>query len=416
MGADALKRILIILVLLAIGIAVGVWYWQTQNKPATTTARTQTATVQRGSLVATVSAAGNVTAPKQVALAFQSSGRVTKVNVQVGDRAQKDQLLMELDATDLQYALRNAQLSLSTAQMNYDNAKIENALNPSKLLTARSGLDKARVTLEQAQGEYNRIAWRPDVGMTSQAATLQQATIDYQVALANYNTTTATINDAALKNAEASLENSQVAFEQTQRNLDKTKIIAPYDGLVSVVNFNVGDTAGTGAAVTIVDLSKLEVKVTVAEVDIAKIKSGATAQMTLDALTGKTYTARVSAVGPVGAVTQGVVNYPVVLTITNADDAIKPGMTSNLSIIVESRENVLIVPTRAVRTQGNQRTVTVMVGDKPTSVPVRTGLASDSSIEIVSGLNEGDVIVISQTTTTQPGGPGGGIGIPFIGR
>jgi RND family efflux transporter MFP subunit len=301
--------------------------------------------------------------------------------------------------------------------MNYDNAKIENALNPNKLLTARAGLDKARVTLEQAQGEYNRIAWRPDVGMTLQAATLQQATIDYQVALANYNTNAATINDAALKSAQASLENSKIALEQAQRNLDKTKIIAPYAGLVSVVNFNVGDTAGTGAAVTIVDLSKLEVKVTVAEVDIAKIKSGATAQMTLDALTGKTYTAQVSAVGPIGAVTQGVVNYPVVLTITNADDAIKPGMTSNLSIIVESRENVLIVPTRAVRSQGNQRIVTVMSGDKTTSVPVRTGLSSDSSIEIVSGLNEGDVIVISQTTTTtQPGRPGGGVGIPFIGR
>ncbi|MBI5652164.1 MAG: efflux RND transporter periplasmic adaptor subunit [Chloroflexi bacterium] len=414
-----MKRILIILIALTIVIAGGVYYWQTQNKPATTTtARTQTATVQRGSLVATVSAAGNVTAPKQVALAFQTSGRVTKVNVQVGDRVQKDQLLMELDATDLQYAFRNAQISLSTAQMNYANAKIENALNPNKLLTARAGLDKARVTLEQAQGEYNRIAWRPDVGMTSQAATLQQATIDYQVALANYNTNAATINDAALKSAEASLENSKIALEQAQRNLDKTKITAPYAGLVSVVNFNVGDTAGTGAAVTIVDLSKLEVKVTVAEVDIAKIKSGATAQMTLDALTGKTYAAQVSAVGPIGTVTQGVVNYPVVLTITNADDAIKPGMTCNLSIIVESRENVLIVPTRAVRSQGNQRIVTVMSGDKPTSVPVRTGLSSDSSIEIVSGLNEGDVIVISQTTTTSQSGGGqpGGIGIPFLGR
>ena len=159
-----MKRILTVLILLALVIAGGVWYWQTQNKPATTTtARTQTATVQRGSLVATVSAAGNVSAPKQVALAFQTSGRVTKVNVQVGDQVKKDQVLMELDATDLQYALRNAQLSLSTAQMNYDNAKIENALNPSKLLTARAGLDKARVTLEQAQGDYNKIAWRPDV-------------------------------------------------------------------------------------------------------------------------------------------------------------------------------------------------------------------------------------------------------------
>lgn len=459
---------LIVGVVLVVLIVAGVFVWQTFfTRPTTTAATVQTSTVRRGSLVATISAAGNVSAINEVALPFQTSGRVAEVSVQVGDAVKANQVLMKLDTTDLdlalktaqsnlasqqasydqskadlEYALRNAQSALTTAKSNLDAAKAKNDQNPNSLIVAKASLDKATVTLQQAQANYNRIAWRGDVSATSEAATLQTATIDYQTALANYKITEATINDSALKSAQeqnsnaqvaleqaqknldtkmrsaqAQLDNAKVSLEQAKRNLDKAIIYAPFDGVVSVVNFKKGDTAGTTTAVTVVDTNRLQIKVSVAEVDLPKVKIGASSQVNLDALTGKTYQAKVVTIGPVGTVTQGVVNYPVTLELTSGDGTVKPGMTANLTIIVESRENVLFVPLRAIRTQGTQRSVTVQYKGQSIPVPVSVGLTNDQSAEVLTGLQEGDVVVINQTTTRQTNNiPGGGPGIPFIGR
>jgi HlyD family secretion protein len=132
--------------------------------------------------------------------------------------------------------------------------------------------------------------------------------------------------------------------------------------------------------------------------------------MTMDALPNKTYTAKIQSVAPVATVTQGVVNYNVVANITDNDGAIKPGMTANLTITIEQRENVLLVPVRAVRTQGNQKRVTVLYKEQNIDVAVVTGLTNEQFAEIASStpeLKEGDQVVLTQTTTR--GGTGGAI-------
>jgi len=462
------KLILIGIIVVIALIAGGVYIWQTQQAKATAAASVQTVTVRRGSLAATVSAAGNVSAPNSVAAAFESStldvsARVAKVNVRVGDTVKKGQVLMEVDTTNLNLALKTAQSNLASAQVSYDQtkndlnftlrtaqaafdsaktnleaAKASNAQNPNNLIVAKANLDTAEITLRKAQGDYNKIAWRGDVGMTTEAAALQSATIAYQSALASYKIAAVKINDSDLKAAQATYTNAQVALEQAQKNLetklataqatldnaklnveqaqralDNAKLVAPYDGVVSAVNYGIGDNA-MGTAVTIVDLSVLQVKVTIAEVDVAKVKLGQTAKMTLDALTGKTYNAKVIAISPVGAVTSGVVNYTATLEITDADSAIKPGMTANLTIEVERRDNVLLVPTRAVTTKGNQKVVTVKQKDQSVTKAVTVGLSNDIFIEIMDGLQEGDVVVISQTTTRSTTTGGGAMGIPGI--
>jgi HlyD family secretion protein len=402
---------LVVLIVLAVA---GLFGWQRMTASAAVTARPQTVAVQRGSLVATVNAAGNVSTPEEATIAFQSTGRVSKVNVQVGDVVKKGQVLMELDSTDQQLGLRTAQASLASAQASYDSAKLKTGQNPDQAIAAKAALDKASIALQQAQGAYNSIAWRGDISQTSQAATLQQATIDYNTALANYRIALSNLNDTSLRQAQASLDNAQIAVEQAQRNLDKMRINAPMDGTVSQLNFSVGDTAGSGTAVALVDLSNLQVKVTIAEVDMAKLSVGETAQMTLDALPGKTYAAKVIAISPIGTITQGVVNYPVIVAITDADGSIKPGMTANLQVVVDRRDNVLLLPTRAVRSQGTQRVVTVAYKGQNIQVPVETGLSNDTSIQVMSGLQEGDQVLLNQTTTSTTRGLGGGAF--FMGR
>lgn len=410
------KGLVISLLVVVVLVAAGYWGWQKYTAgTAKTTVAMQTATVTRGSLVATVSAAGNVSAPATIDLAFPSSARVTQVSVQVGDVVKKGQVLMQVDTTDLESSLRTAQLSLADAQASYDSAKISYDQNPNELVVAKAALDKATVTLQQAQADYDTVAWRPDVGMTTQAATLQSATSDYMSALATYKMTISSINDIALKQAQIKLDEAKLAVDDAQRNLDNETLVAPFDGIVSAVNYGVDDTA-SGTAVTVVDLSQLRVEVTVSEVDIAKIKVGETAEMTMDALTDKTYNAKVISISPVGTVTSGVVNYTVALEITNSDEQIKPGMTATLAIEVDRRDNVLLVPTRAVRTQGTQKIVTVLSNGEPVSTKVTIGLSNESSVEVTSGLQEGDVVALNQTTTTTTNvAGGGGLGILGIG-
>jgi RND family efflux transporter MFP subunit len=395
-------------------VAIAAWLFvpRLTASAASTTVNLQTATVRRGTLVATVSAAGNVAAPEEANLAFQTSGVVAKVNVQIGDQVKKGEVLMQLDPTDLELALQSAQANLASAQANYDAAKIKDSQNANQLTIAKAALDKATVALQQAQDAYNQVAWEPNVGMLPQSTALQQASIEYQSALATYNITAAGINDIPLKTAQAQLDSAKIAVQQAQDNLDNAQIVAPFDGQIAAVNYNVGDTAGLGTAVTLVNLTSPQVDATLSELDIVKVKPGETAQLTFDALPGKTYTATVAQIDPVGVVTQGVVNYNVLFNIADADSAIKPGMTANLSIEVARDNNVLIVPTRAVHTQGNLKTVTVLYKGQAIPVPVQTGLSNDQNIEVTGALQPGDQVILNQVQTSPPrfGGGFGGFG------
>ncbi len=464
-----MKRNLVIVsgvVVIMLALA-GLFVWKTETASAAgSTSTAQTVTVKSGAITATVSAAGNISSPDAVSLAFQTTGTVAQVNVNVGDAVTKGQTLMTLNATDLNLALKNAQASLVAAQANYTqtqndlnyalktaqanfngaqaNLTAEQAKtgqNQNQLIVAKAALDKAQAALQVAQAAYDKIggASNPSIGMTTQSQNLASATSDYQSALATYNITAATTNDATLKQAQAQLDTAQVALDQAKSNIDtklataqaqvtsaqvavdqaqsnlsKATLAAPFDGTVSAVNYAVGDNA-TGAAVSLVDLSNLRIQVNVAEVDFPKLKLGDTAQIALDALPGKTYNAKITAISPAGTITQGVVNYPVTLSVTNPDGAIKPGMTANASVVVDQRTNVLTVPTRAVHAQGNGKFVTVLVNDKPVQQAVTTGLSNDQSVEITKGLQAGDVVVLTQTQTRQPNAGGGGFGIPGLG-
>ncbi len=458
-----MKRKLFIIGIAGIILAAGVAFFlqRSMTASAAPAVSTQTVKVTRGSLNATVSAAGNVSAPNTTALAFSSSGRVASVAVKVGDKVRKGQLLMQLDTTDLElalktaqttlasqrasfdatqadlaFALRSAHADLASAQASYDTAKAKNATGVDELIKVKVALDQAKSALTQAQGDYADNAWKGAEGSKKQYLELQTAQADYDAALSAFKITAAGINDTSvreaqatvdcaqvaleqaqkntdtsIRTAQASLESAALAVEQAQRDLDGASLYAPFDGVVSAVDYNAGDSASTTTAVSVVELSDLQVELSIAEVDLARIKVGETAQVTMDALADKTYAAQVIAVGPVGTVSSGVVNYPVTVALLYADAAIRPGLTANVAVAVDRRDDVLLVPTRAIRTQGNQKTVSVMTNGKATALVVSTGLSNDTMVEVTGGLNEGDLVIVSQTQTTQSNRGAGGVGI-----
>jgi HlyD family secretion protein len=576
-------RLVGILVVVAGLTAGGYLHFVAQPASAATTNNLNTAQVQRGNLAATVSGAGNITPAQAVALNFQQTGVVQKINVQSGDQIKAGQVLAQLDAAALQLQLQNAQLNLKNAQDNLAKAKNPNtaqdiasaraALSAAQanynkvvagptaadmaaaqsavvsaqaaydaavksagttnatLTAAAAGVQKAQATLQQAQAAYDKVAGSPNISMLSQSVTLQQATIDYQSAQANYQAVQATSQTDAnskvqsaktgLTQAQANLtklrtqvtqdditsaqaqvtqaqdnlekllagsdantldiaqngvDQAQIAIQQAQLALQNAEILAPFDGTVTAVNITVGQnaTSSSAGAIQIADLNHLQIVVNMAEVDVSRIKAGQDVQVDLDALPNATLQGKVGLVAPAGVLTQGVVNYPVTIDLTNPPSPVKSGMTANVSIIIAQRTSVLMVPNRAVRTapagtassavqgaNGNtganggqsarpnsqgaagsngtsggtqgarpnstgnggsqrpvrQQYVTVLQNGQQVQVPVQTGLSSDTLTEIVSGLNEGDVVVLNTTTAAAPRAGGGpGVGFPGVGR
>jgi len=457
-----MRRTILIVIGLLILIGLVLLGWQRVNSSPAAAATLQTAAVERGTLVATVNAAGNITAKASATLTFPVSGTVQKVYVKKGDVVAAGQPLVQLDTTDLEYQVKQAEASLIIAQAKLDQTKagptpeelavaeaavqsaqatyqVEQAklgLRDQQIKSARADVDKAAAALLTAQADYD--AHRDS---SSYALALQQASIAYQKAVADYNVQLATLNDVALRNAAAQLaqarlnleklktkptqedlaiaqaqvEQARISLEQARLKLKNATLTAPFNGVVTAMNAIEGLPA-TSNPVTLVDMSTLTIETNMAELDVAKIRSGQEVQVMLDALPNVQLAGRVNLVLPVATVTQGVVNYPVSVTLLNPDPAVKPGMTANISIIVDRRDNVVLVPNRALRTQGRQRVVEVMFEGRRFEVPVQIGMTGETSSEVLAGLKEGDVVVLT-TTTTRPGGVPGMPGMGgFFGR
>jgi multidrug efflux pump subunit AcrA (membrane-fusion protein) len=217
-------------------------------------------------------------------------------------------------------------------------------------------------------------------------------------------------------------KNNLVSQEQNLTDLENAlsyyTIVAPFDGTIASVSVKRGDTA-SGAVATIVSDQKYA-QATFNETDVVNIRVGQKATITFDALPDLTLTGKVSEVDPVGTVSQGVVSYNVQIALDDVSNTnAKPGMSDTVSIIVNTKQDVLLVPNSAVTTKQGVSYVNVLGTDgTPTQQEVTIGLSNDSLTEIVSGLNEGDAVVTQTVTTqsaaSQSSAAGGGLRIPGL--
>jgi len=165
-------------------------------------------------------------------------------------------------------------------------------------------------------------------------------------------------------------------------------------------------TAGT-AGFRIDDLSSLLVDVQVSEVDINNVVVGQKATLTFDAILDQTYQGIIVQVGQAGETVQGVVSFTVTVELTDADELVKPGMTTAVNIVVEEVQDVILIPNRAVRLIDGQRVVYVLRDNQPLPITVTLGASSDTFSELASGdITEGDLIILNPPA--QFGGPFGG--------
>jgi len=237
-------------------------------------------------------------------------------------------------------------------------------------------------------------------------------------------------NGLSLKSQEqynVDLANKLVALKDRNKDFLNSVILAPFDGIVVAVNVRTNDVLSnidyaSKGDIQIVDTSQLQFKGTVDEIDITKIKAGQKASIAVDAVSGKTFTGTVSFISPYGAAdSNGVVRFNVTILLDPTDVPLKGKLTATADIAVTSIQDALIIPQTAVTTSAGGSYVNVInsTTGKPEKKQVTLGLHNQQSVEVLSGLNEGDKVVIQETATGAPtttnrqgGAPGGGGGPP----
>lgn len=449
------KGWLIFLALLV--IAGAFWYVRNQAQGAAAQEQYQTARLERGTLIASVGATGNVRANQTAILTWQTSGQVEAVNARLGDQVRAGDVLATLSPTslpqniilaqaDLVAAERNlqnllssktaqaqAQLALVNAKQNYDRAKsnLNALLNTNRgatsddLRNAQAQLTLAKNNLKQAEAVYAMFQDKPDDDpQKAQAYTaLYNARQAVERAERNLNYFVGVPSGTDIERARANLALAEAQLQDAQREWERLKngpdpndilaaqarvdaaraavrlaqLIAPFNGTITLVNPQPGDQVTPGTVgFRIDDLSRYLVDVPVSEVNINSIQIGQPVTLTFDAILGQEYRGKVVQIAQAGTITQGVVNFTVTVELINPDSKVKPGMTAAVTINVTEKPNVLLVPNRAVRLIDGKRYVFVLRNGQPERVEIVLGATSDLFSEVARGeLREGDVVILN---------------------
>ncbi len=462
---NMLKKYWFVLVLVIVaGVAVFIWR---SNSQAASQSTYQTQAAARGALTASVGATGTVRAGQQATLTWQTNGRVEVVNAKIGEAVKADQVLASLAQTSMSQSvilaeadlisakksladllasntnLAEAEQKLATAKQSVKDAqeKVDGLNYPrasdNLILQTQANLVIAKQDLEKAEANYRNFKNKPDGDSNKAQAMLtltnaRQKVTDLTVKV-NWYTGKATDIDAEKYRADLAVAQAQLADAQreidrlkngpsaddiaaakarvaaAQSTLNQSKVIAPFDGVITQANPVVGDlvTAST-LAYRVDDLKHLLIDLEISEVDINSVAVGQAVSITFDAVQGKTYTGQVSQVNQAGDDKSGAVNFTVTVELTDADELVKPGMTAAVTISVKELTDALLVPNRAVRVIDGKRMVYILVDGQPKAVEVRLGATSDTNSEVVGGdLKEGDQIVLNPPSSAFGPGAGG---------
>ncbi|TSC94855.1 MAG: RND family efflux transporter, MFP subunit [Candidatus Berkelbacteria bacterium Athens1014_28] len=215
--------------------------------------------------------------------------------------------------------------------------------------------------------------------------------------------------EAKIVQSQKSLDASLADYRNTQSEALKRKVTAPIAGTINEINIKNGDdlsrtssNSTTNAPIIIGDLETLKALVEVNEVDISKISIGQEVALKFDALDSLTVSGKVEKIDALGAVAQGVVTYNVTVGLDVLDERIKPQMSVTASIISNSKEDVLIIPTSAITTEGDNYFVEILNnGMIPQKIQVQIGMSNDTQTEITSGLNVGDKVVTQKIESSS---------------
>jgi len=521
----------IITAIIIILIAGGGYFGYKSSKGKSQGTRYVTATVEKGTIITSVSGTGQISNSNQIDIKPKVSGDVVYIGAEDGQVVKNGELLVKIDDTDAQKAVRDAEINLETAQISLSQAEndlkktyddgfneitnvfvdlpvimtgLKDVLFDDSLGSTGSwNLDtyeyyielydskkssqyenniyytsyqEAKKLYEQNFNDYKSASRFSDqetikslINETYQTTQSVAEAVknthnllqSYKKALIDQNLAVSSIVDAYISNLNSyitktnshlgnllsykntievsigsvpySIRSEELSLEQKENDLSDAKekladyyIRAPFDGVIAEINVEKGDSISSATALATLITNQKIAEISLNEVDVAKVKVGQKATLTFDALEDVSITGKVLSIDTVGTVSQGVVSYGVKISLDTQNETVKPGMSVTADIITDSKQDVLIVPNNAVKSQGNSQYVEIIenpseetkqklsanntsgisLSTTPKTQTVEIGLSNDTYTEITSGLTEGDIIIVStvssnsSTTTT----------------
>ena len=354
--------LIITISLVCIGIVLAIVLSGRGSREATSL---DTVEVTRGNITRTVLVDGNLEMPDKAYLSFGATGTVEEVLVDEGNNVTKGQVLARLDAPSLESSLKMAELQVEMAQ--------------NQVKVARAQYEIALINLDE-----------PPPAVSEEVLELQ-----VDIAKASWET------------AKLNLEIAELSLESAELNLEKAVIVAPFDGVVADISITEGKEISTATLVTpaisVVDTSEIEMSGFIDEIDIAMVKVGQAANITLDALPDEEIEGRVAFISPIGRALIGVVSYETTITLENSVAWLRDGMTATAEVIIERRDDVLLIPNRTIRGTWENPTVLVLVDGQEEEREITLGLSDGINTEVLLGLEEGEEVALPASEERSPG-------------
>ena len=403
-----------------------------------------------GVISQTFSYAGTLQPKDSVKITPLVSGRIDTVLAGVGDVLKAGDVIAQIENTTFQAQVAQAQAGYDAAYQKLVRMQIgsrpeevaaaaaavraaQEALSAvshptsDQMTVAASNMDKAQAALQQAQSDYNKIAYRPNAGMSAQALALQQATIAYKSAVAAYNLAVTPTDGqlAPLQNAlaqaqlkliqtkqpylpsdiaqvQASVDQAKAQLDLAKVQLANTTIRAPFDGTVAEVYISQGTSVGPSAPVVLFVSAADTVALDVDESQISQIKDGLSATLHVSAYPGSEFTGKVTAVAPVADTRTH--SFSVVVTPVDDSNLLRPGMFADVNVLAALKTDALLVPAAALVQAQDQPMVYVVKSDNTVEArPVKIGMSDPDHVEIISGLQVGESVVTAGQSTLVNG-------------
>jgi HlyD family secretion protein len=419
------KWVWVLIVLLLAGVGMGAFFARRGESGTLVTVET----IQKRDLEAIVSASGKIEPKKTVNISAQTMGRVTRLGVQEGDRVKQGQFLLQIDPVNAEAAVRRDVAAVAGAVTSLEQSK-------ASLQSGRANLDVARQNLKRQQE-----LWA--AGLTTRES-LERAQADVEVRESDLNA-----REQEIKTRETQLQQQQAGLAASRHTLAQVQFNAPFDGIVTRRNVEEGENVVIGTMnnagtvlLTVADMSTIEAEVEVDETDIPYVQMGQPAKIEIDAISGKTFTGRVTEIGNSPIQTAGTgttrtaTNFKVTITIDGQIPEVRPGFTCTAEITTATRKNAIAVPIQSMTVRelrfdasgnivhdprpprprfsfgpqaagapaalpelkpGEKREeiegVFLMRDGKAAFVRVKTGIAGERYLEVLEGLKDGDQVI-----------------------
>ncbi|MFZ2193182.1 MAG: efflux RND transporter periplasmic adaptor subunit [Candidatus Moraniibacteriota bacterium] len=332
-----------ILIIITLAIIGGGYYWYSQSKTKTTAVQYKTEVAEKGMLIVTVTGTGQLEAKTQVDLKPVVAGDaidVKNVYVKNDQLVKKGDMIALLDTEDAQKSVRNAELDLDVTKNKYIQSKR-----------------------------------------------------DYDKEL---------INKLSLETQKIAVDQKENSLADAKEKLQDYSIRAPFDGIVTGLSVEAGDSVSRTDILASVITKNIVAKISLNEVDAVGVKVDDKVTLKIDALADVDFTGKVSKIDTIGTVSQSVTSYGAEIELDNQNELLKPGMNVSASIAINSKSDVILIPSGAIKNQGRESYVEVLKNESnPEKIKVKVGLTNSTEAEIISGINIGDKIVTQTIDTSK---------------